>query len=133
MKKAGRSIAAVLIGVVVTVALSLGVDELFHLAQVYPPWDQPMNEVSDNLLALSYRLVIQTLAGMITLRVAGYAPTGHAIAFGAIGLVLGSAGAIATGMQPEAFGPRWYPWAVALSAIPCAFAAWWIVTRRRLA
>jgi hypothetical protein len=132
-RKMGRSVAAILIGVVVTVVLSLAVDEVFHLLHVYPPWDEPMNDVSDNALALGYRVVIQTFAGVIALRFAGYAPGVHAIVFGTIGLALGTLGATATGANTAAFGPVWYPWALAVSAIPCAAVSWWIVARRGVA
>jgi hypothetical protein len=128
----GRSVAAILIAVALNVVLALGLDELLHLAQVYPPWDRPMPETSDNLLALSYRLVITIFAAVVALRFAGYAPGRHALAIGAIGLLLGTAGAIATTTGGADFGPDWYPWSLAASAIPCTWLAW-VIARRRIA
>jgi len=127
----GRSIAGILAAILLNVAFSLGLDTVFHMAGVYPPMDQGMFETSDNLLAFSYRFVITVFANVIGLRVAGYAPRGHAIALGAVGLALGTLGAVVTTLLMEQdLGPDWYPWALAASAIPCAWAAWAIVVRR---
>jgi len=51
-----RSIGAVVIGFVVVAALSLGTDQVLHVANVYPPWGQPTYETSLNALALAYRI-----------------------------------------------------------------------------
>ena len=129
----GRSIAGILVAILLNIAFSLGLDTVFHMAGVYPPMDQGMFETSDNLLAFSYRFIITVFANVIGLRVAGYAPRGHAIALGAVGLALGTLGAVVTTMVIEQdLGPDWYPWALAASAIPCAWAALAIVRRRPL-
>lgn len=127
----GRSVAAILIAILLNVAFSIGLDTVFHMAGVYPPTDQGMFETSDNLLAFSYRLVITVFANVVGLRVAGYALRGHAIALGLIGLALGTFGAVVTTMVMEQdLGPDWYPWSLAASAIPCAWLAWAIAVRR---
>jgi hypothetical protein len=41
-RRIGRSILALLAGFTVGVALSLGTDEVLHLAGVFPPWGQPV-------------------------------------------------------------------------------------------
>jgi hypothetical protein len=129
--KLGRSIAAILIAILLNVAFSIGLDAVFHMAGVYPPMDQGMFETSDNLLALSYRLVITVFANVVGLRVAGYALRAHAIALGLVGLALGTFGAVVTTMVIEQdLGPDWYPWSLAASAIPCAWVAWAIAVRR---
>lgn len=116
-----RSIVAVLLGLVAVFVLSLGVDQALHAFRVYPPLGQPMHEPGLNLLALSYRLVINTLGCWIAARLAPRYPMRHALILGSIGLILSTAGAIAT--IPMRLGPAWYPIALAVSALPCAWLA----------
>lgn len=118
-RRLGRSILALVIGFITVVFLSLGTDEVLHLLRVYPPWDQPMREPGLNLLALSYRIVYTILGSYLTARLAPYAPMRHAWILGAIGFVIGTAGAIAT--IPMNLGPAWYPIAIAATALPCAW------------
>jgi hypothetical protein len=113
-----RSIGAVLLGFVVVVILSLGTDEVFHLLKIYPPWGAPLREPALNALALSYRIVFGIFGGYITARFAPHAPMRHAIIGGIIGLVISTAGAIAT--IPMDLDPAWYPIALAVTALPCS-------------
>lgn len=118
-RRLGRSVAAIVIGFVVVVVLSLGTDEIFHLLGVYPAWKARMPEPGLNLLALSYRLVYDTFGSYLTARLAPYAPMRHAMIGGVIGLAIATAGAIAT--IPMDLGPAWYPIALAASALPTAW------------
>jgi len=111
-----RSVAAVFVGSLVGAALSLGTDQVLHVLEVYPPWGQPMQEPGLNLLALSYRLPFQVVGGWVIARLAPYAPMGHALTGGIIGLVLSALGAV-TAINMD-LGPAWYPIALALSAVP---------------
>jgi hypothetical protein len=72
-----------------------------------------------NLLALSYRIVYTVLGGYLTAKFAPYSPMAHVWVYGIIGFALGLAGAIAT--IPMNLGPTWYPIAIALTALPCAW------------
>ncbi len=114
-----RSTGAVLLGFVAIVVLSLGTDQVLHMLDVYPPWGQPMNETGDNLLALAYRCVYGIVGGYITARFAPHSPMRHALVGGVIGFVLSTAGAIAS--INLNLGPSWYPIALALTALPCAW------------
>jgi hypothetical protein len=114
-----RSTMAVLLGFIAVVVLSLGTDELLHVLKVYPPWNQPMFDPRLNLLALSYRIVYTILGSYITARRAPHAPMRHAWILGIIGFVFGTAGVIAT--IPMKLGPPWYPIAIAVTALPCAW------------
>jgi len=109
----------VFLGFVVVFVLSLGVDEIFHLLGVYPPWSEPMPDPGQNALALGYRLIIQVLGGWVMARYAPYSPVGHAIAGGLLGLVLSTAAAIA--LIPKNLGPAWYPIALAVSSVPTSW------------
>lgn len=120
-----RGIGAVLAGFAVIVALSIGTDQVFHALDVYPPWGEPMQETWRNVLALSYRCVYAVLGCYLAARLAPLAPMAHALALGAVGLVLSTLGAIAMwGM-----GPNWYPVLLALSALPCAWVGGALHTR----
>ncbi len=114
-----RSAGAVFLGFIAVVVLSLGTDQVLHVLQVYPPWGQPMYDPGMNLLALSYRCVYGVVGSYITARLAPHSPMRHALAGGAIGFVLSAAGAIAT--IPMHLGPAWYPIALAITALPCAW------------
>ncbi len=114
-----RSAGAVFLGFLAVVVLSLGTDQVMHVLNVYPPWGEPMNETSDNVLALTYRCVYGVLGSYITARFAPHSPMRHVWVGGAIGFVLSTVGAIAAiGMN---LGPSWYPILLALTALPCAW------------
>jgi hypothetical protein len=113
------SIVAVFLGFVAVVVLSLGTDQIFHMLQVYPPWGEPMRDAGLNLLALSYRIVYTVVGGYITARFAPRNPMRHVWVLAGIGLVMGALGVVATsGMD---LGPRWYPIAIAVTALPCTW------------
>ena len=114
-----RSAGALLLGFLAVVVLSLATDQVLHMLHVYPPWGEPMREAVLNLLALSYRIIYGIVGGYITARFAPRNPMRHAMIGGTIGFVLSGAGAIAT--IPMDLGPAWYPIAIWLTALPCAW------------
>lgn len=114
-----RSAGALSLGFVTIVVLSLGTDQLFRVLDVFPPWGEPMNEPSDNLLALGYRCIYGVLGSFAAARFAPDAPMGHALALGAIGLLPSAAGVVAAFNM--ALGPAWYPIALFLTVMPCAW------------
>jgi hypothetical protein len=112
-------VGAVLLGFLVVVVLSLATDQVLHVLQVYPPWGQPMWDPRLNLLALAYRCVYAVVGSYIAARLAPRNPMRHGLALGVVGLVLSSAGALAA-MAAE-LGPKWYPIALVVTALPCAW------------
>jgi hypothetical protein len=46
----------------------------------------------------------------------------HALAGGFVGLVVSTVGAVVTWNRGPAFGPHWYPVALIITAMPCAWA-----------
>lgn len=116
----GRSALALLAGLIAGAALSLGTDQVLHMLQVYPPWGQPMAGPLF-LLATAYRIGYNVLASFIAARLAPDRPMGHALVLGAINLVVSAAGAAATWNKGPELGPRWYPLALVLLALPCAW------------
>jgi len=114
-----RSVGAVFFGFLAVVILSLGTDQVMHVLKVYPPWGEPMNDTSDNLLALAYRCVYGVIGSYITAKLAPHSPMFHVWVGGCIGFVLSLIGFIATiGMN---LGPSWYPISLVLTALPCAW------------
>ena len=116
----GRSIGAVLAGIVADIVLSLGTDVVLHLAGVFPALGQPMG---DRLLLIAtvYRSIYGVLGCYIAARLASDRPMLHALAAGGVGLVLGVVGAAVTWNKGPAFGPHWYPVALIVLAMPCAW------------
>jgi hypothetical protein len=111
-----RGAAAVFAGFLVVAGLSLGTDQLMHVLDVYPPWNEPMHETSDNLLALAYRVVYAILGGIVTAKLAPRAPMRYVRILAIIGTVLATLGAV--GAIAMDVGPAWYPIALAISAYP---------------
>lgn len=123
----GRGAVAVAAGFIVTAALSLGIDEVLHLTGVYPAWGEPMSNALYGL-ATTYRIVVTVLGGYVTARLAPRKPMTHVMILGAIGVVAATAGLAATWNQGPAFGPKWYPIALVVTALPCVWAGGRLVT-----
>lgn len=119
-RRTGRSILAVVIGIVAGVAVTLATDALLRAMHILPPLDQ---RVSDGLLALAttYRTVYSVGASYLTARLAPYRPMNHALAGGVIGLAVNLAGTIATWNGGPQYQSHWYPVALTLLALPCAW------------
>ena len=110
-----KSIWAVVAGVLVIVVVSTIVDVVLHVAGVYPPVEQPIDNVL-SVLATSYRVVISIAGAWITARLAPDKPMKHAMILGYVGVVLGLLGVVVT--WNKGLGPRWYPIALVVLAIP---------------
>ena len=122
-----KSIGAVLAGFVAVVVLSLGTDLVLHATGVFPPWDQRMSDALF-LLATVYRTIYCIAGSYIAARLAPDRPMPHALVLGVVGLVVSTAGAVATWNKGPEFGPHWYPVALIVTAIPCA----WLGGRLRI-
>ena len=112
-----RSLGAFLASFITVVALSVGTDALMHKLGVFPELGERMDNSGLLGLALAYRVVYGVLGGYTIARLAPFAPIAHALASGLVGLVVSTIGAIAM----WGFGPKWYPVALAVSAVPCAW------------
>lgn len=112
-----RSVAAIFLGFIAVVVLSVGTDQILHLLRIYPPWDEPMQSTGLLLLALSYRMIYTVVGGFIAARLAPWAPMRHAVILGIIGLLPGAGGVVAGAAMD--LGPLWYPIAIALTGLPC--------------
>jgi len=119
-RRIGRSIGAVLAGIVVGVVLTLATDAALHATGVFPPWGQPVPD-PPLVLATVYRTVFGVIAAYVTARLAPNRPMRHALIGGFVGLVVGTIGAVATWNKGPAFGNHWYPVALIVLALPTAW------------
>lgn len=115
-----RSTGAVLSGLFTVVALSLGTDQVLHALDVYPPWGEPMHDPALNRLALAYRFAYSVAGSYVAARLAPRNPMRHAMTLGMIGLAASLVGAIVATSVAD-LGPDWYPIALVLIALPCAW------------
>jgi surface polysaccharide O-acyltransferase-like enzyme len=120
-RRIGRSIGAVLAGLLAIIVLSIGTDLVLEAIGVFPRLGQP---VASRLLLLAtvYRAVYGVVGSYIAARLAPDRPMLHALALGVVGVALSTAGALATWNKGPAFGPHWYPVALIAIAMPCAWA-----------
>ena len=121
-RRIGRSIGAILAGVVVGIVLSLGTDIVLHVIGVFPPWGQSMVGFDGPLLlATVYRAIYGVAASYVIARLAPDRPMAHALVGGVLGLAAGILGAVLTWNKGPAFGPHWYPIALIVLAMPQAW------------
>ena len=118
-RRIGRSIAAVLAGMLASIVLTLGTCIVLQLAGVFPGLGQPMGGKL-LLLATSYRTVYNVAGSYIMARLAPDRPMLHALAGGVVGFILSIAGAVAT--WGSGLGPHCYALAFTAVAMPCAWA-----------
>ena len=117
-RRVGRSILALLAGIIVGITLSTGTDFALHAIGLAP---SPKERWPDQLLALAtaYRSVYGIFASYIIAYLAPNRPMGHSLAAGVLGLVISSLGAIAA--WSTTVGQHWYPVALAITALPTAW------------
>jgi len=121
-RRIGRSIAAVLAGMIAGVILTIGTDIVLHAIGVFPPWGQTMAGFEGALLlATVYRTVYSIAGSYIVARLAPDRPMLHALILGVIGLAVSIVGTLVTWNRGPAFGPHWYPLALIVLALPQAW------------
>jgi len=117
-RRIGRSGGALLAGFVAVVVLSLGTDWALHAAGVFPALGQKMSDALF-VLATVYRTLYGVVGSYVTLRLAPDRPMGHALVGGLIGVAMSTLGAVVTWNKD--LGPRWYPLALIVTAMPTAW------------
>jgi len=122
-RRIGRSINAVLAGMLVGIVLTIGTDIVLHAIGVFPPWGQSMVGFDGALLlATVYRTVYGVAASYIIARLAPDRPMQHALVGGVVGLAVSIVGAAVTWNMGPALGPHWYPLALVALAMPQSWA-----------
>ena len=114
-----RRIGAVLAGLILIIVLDIGLDVIMHATGIYPPWFQPM-ATGLWLVALGYRTIDSIAGTYLAARLAPDRPVAHALVLGCLGVVFSTIGVIATWNKGPEFGPKWYPIALVIIALPCA-------------
>lgn len=119
-RSTGRSILAVVVGLFTGALLSIAVDVVLHQLHFFPPLGEP---VSSGPLAIAtiYRAIFSIFGCYVTARMAPQNPMKHALILGVFGVVFSAIGAITTWNRGPAFGPHWYPVALVVIALPCAW------------
>jgi len=115
----GRSVWAVLAGVLFIVVASVLVDLVLHATGVYPGAGRPLDDRLA-LLATAYRVAIGVGGAWLAARLAPHGPMRHAMIVGYVGAVLALVGLAAT--WNLGLGPRWYPVALVVLAVPQSWA-----------
>jgi len=116
----GRSVLALLAGFLAVVILSIVTDLAMRAIGVLPALGRPPTDGS-LLAAMAYRTVYSIAGSYIVARLAPARPMLHALISGLLGLILSTAGAIATWNGGPEFGAKWYPLALIAIAMPCAW------------
>jgi hypothetical protein len=116
-KKILKSVGAVVAGLLAIVVLSTATDGILWAAGIMPKPDQPQVDAL-LLLAAVYRTLYSIAGAYLTARLAPDKPVQHALVLGAIGIVLGLVGLVATWNWAPSVGHRWYPIALVLLALP---------------
>ena len=116
-----RSVRAVLAGFFFIAVSTTAIDVVLHAVHVFPPWGEAN---PDGVLALAvvYRVLCSIAGCLLAARLAPQNPMKHALAVGVIGALLGTAAAVATWNAGPAFANHWYPIALVIVALPCAYA-----------
>jgi hypothetical protein len=128
-RRVGRSVAAVFAGLLINAVLSTGTDVVLSLAGVFPPLSQygQAGTFTNAMLALAlvYRTLFGVLGCYVTARLAPHRPFAHSMILGAIGFVIGVAGAITMWEASQA----WYALAIIAVTLPSAWIGGRLVER----
>lgn len=121
-----KSLGAIVAGFMATAITTTLVDTIMHQTGVFPSYDVVMS-TNLFLLALSYRIVLNSFGCMIAAKLAPYYPMYHAIALGTFGMIMASIGAYIMWDK----GPAWYSIANIAIALPCAWIGGKLYERQR--
>jgi hypothetical protein len=119
-RQTGRSVLAVVLGILAGLIPTIATDAALHATGVFPALGQTM---SDGLcvLATAYRLVFAMFGSYIIARLAPDRPMWHALVGGVVGVIASTVGAVATWNHVPSLGPHWYPVALSVTSLPCAW------------
>ena len=123
-----KSIGAVLSGLIFIGISHTAVDKILEGLGIFPNPDQGLHVTWMLLLAFAYRTVLSIVGCYITAVLAPSRPALHALILGFIGLVISTIAAI--NFVPMNLSPAWYPIALAVISVPCAWIGGMLAERR---
>ena len=118
-RRLGRSTAAVVAGLAANVLLAMAADQVAYAAALFPQPPEVTYETLPYVIATTYRAAFGVAGAWLTARLAPSDPMRHALVLGGIGLLLSGAGLIASFTMD--LGPVWYPLALLIVTLPCAW------------
>jgi hypothetical protein len=116
-RRIGRSVGALLAGMVAGAVPVLATDAALHATGVFPASPPPAGDAL-LLLATAYRIVYGVAGSYLTAWLAPNHPMRHVLVLGVLGTVLGIVGVVVTWGRADVVGHEWYPIALAVLAIP---------------
>lgn len=119
-----RRVLAVLAGLAIVIFLSTGTDLLLENS-IFPGLAKAQATTGVWIFVTVYRAIYSIAGCYLAARLAPDHPMGHALALGVIGFLLASLGAYVM----WSMGTHWYPIALIVSALPCAWFGGWLTTR----
>jgi hypothetical protein len=111
-----KSIGAVLLGFIIIVILSVGMDAILKAVGVLP-YDHLFVSTGLILSVIFYRAIFSLIGCYITAHIAPQNPVKHALALGVLGTVISTIGAL----MAADMGPAWYGWTLVVIALPIAW------------
>jgi hypothetical protein len=115
-----RGVLAISAGFIAVVVLSVVTDTIMQSFGFFVAGSASIGEVGPFAFALIYRSAFGIVGSWVAARMAPSHPMRYALIVGGIGLFLGILGAVT--MTGKEFGPEWYPWALVVATMPCAWA-----------
>jgi MFS-type transporter involved in bile tolerance (Atg22 family) len=115
-----KSVGAVLAGLIFIGITHTGTDAILENTGVLPKGNLHVG-TGLILLVIGYRAVLSLIGCYITALLAPKSPMKHALALGILGVLLSTAGAIATANMN--LGPSWYAWTLVVLSLPIAWLA----------
>ena len=119
LRSVPRTILAILAGLLLVIVLAVLTDGVLQWTGVLPVTGQRRFEDWQSALALSYHLLYVVAGAYLTARLAPRHPVRHALAFGAVGLVMSIMGLQA--ILEGDWAPAWYGWALIVLALPVSW------------
>ena len=114
-----RSIGAVLAGLIFIIVTHTAVDKVLEGLGIFPPPDQGLHVTWMLVLALTYRTLLSVVGCYLTGKLAPSRPMVHALVLGFIGIIGATAGTFVAISQN--LSPGWYPIALVIVTLPCAW------------